>query len=358
MRRLFLLMASASVIVLAASKARAWDRGRVQTFAVLPPGSSGPEGLEVDSSGQVYVTTFGFTAGGEAAPPGQLFVFNERGRLLRQLGIAGSSAHLLGLRFHPITGALLVIDFGSQKVLDVNPSTGASSVFMTLPALPHPDINMMAGLNDVTFDRAGNVYISDSFQGVVWKTGQSGGEAAVWVDDELLRTKGVPPFGANGLRFNHDETALFVANTGNNTVVRVPITGGSPGAPAIFVNGVHGADGMIIDDHDNLWLAANQADEIVVLDPTGRAIAKLGDFDGVTDRGMPIHLLFPASLRFSGRSLLVTNLSLDLRLFNPVLFPTDDSQWAAQVSRYTIVKLPARIPPISGSPDDDEGGDD
>jgi DNA-binding beta-propeller fold protein YncE len=198
-------------------------------------------------------------------------------------------------------------------------------------------------------NKAGNVFISDSFQGVVWKTGLHGGTASVFVDTPLLRTTGVPPFGANGLRFNKKETALFVANTGDDTVIKVPVMAGSAGTPEVFINSIDGADGLIIDKDDNLWVAANQADEIVVVDPTGRAIAKLGDFDGVSATGSPIHMLFPASLRFSGRDLLVTNLALDLRLFSAA-FATADSQWCAQVSRYTVVKIPAIIPPISGLP--------
>jgi len=90
--------------------ANAWDRGRVRTFAVLPAGSSGPEGLEVGPGGHVYVAGFGFTAAGSATGEGQLTVFNERGRLLRQVPVHPSSPHLLGLAFHPHTGALLVID--------------------------------------------------------------------------------------------------------------------------------------------------------------------------------------------------------------------------------------------------------
>ncbi|HZZ83696.1 MAG TPA: SMP-30/gluconolactonase/LRE family protein [Anaeromyxobacteraceae bacterium] len=336
-------LALALALMLAAAppaKVAAWDRTHATVFAVLPAGASGPEGLEVDAAGNAYVTTFGFTAQGAASGPGQMYVFDREGRLLRQVSIEGSSPHLLGLRFHPGTGALLVIDFGAGQVLAVDPVTGASKVFLTLPALPHPSLG--AGLNDLTFDRAGNVYVSDSFQGVVWKSPATGGVASAWVDDPLLRTTGVPPFGANGLRFDSQETALFVANSGNDTIVKVPVSGGGPGTPVVFVNSVNGADGLILDEQDNLWVAANQADEIVVLDPSGKAIAKLGDFGGLRD-GAPIQLLFPASLRFDGQFLLVTNLALDLRLFDPS-FATVDSEWCAGVTRYTISRLRARVP--------------
>ena len=342
--------ALAVAVLLVPTMSRAFDRGQVKTFAVMPAGSSGPEGLEVDRWGNVYVTGFGFTSAGEAAGPGVLTVFNDRGHLIRQVAVSGSSAHLLGLRIHPKTGALLVNDFGAGQVLEVNPHTGASTVFITLPALPHPG---GAGINDITFDKAGNVYVSDSFQGVVWKAPATGGVATVWVDDALLRTSGVPPFGANGLRFNRHETALFIANTGNDTVIKIPVTGGAAGTPGLFANSINGADGLLIDDHDNLWVAANQGDEIVVVDPTGKVIAKLGDFAGTVRHGEPDDLLFPASIRFSGKNLLVTNLALDLRLFNPD-YTSVDSQWCSQVTRYTISKIRARLPSDRHDRDDDD----
>jgi hypothetical protein len=350
MKRSTRVAALAVAALLVPGVSAAWDRGQVKTFAVLPAGSSGPEGLEVDRWGNVYVTGFGFTSGGAATGEGVLTVFNDRGHLIRQVSVMGSSPHLLGLRIHPRTGALLVNDFGAGQVLEVNPQTGSSTVFMTLPAsLPHPG---GSGLNDITFDRAGNVYVSDSFQGIVWKTSQTGGAGTIWVDDPLLRTTGVPPFGANGLRFNHAETALFVANTGDDTVIKIPVTGGTPGTPSVFANSINGADGLIIDDHDNLWVAANQGDEIVVVDPTGKAIAKLGDFGGAVRNGQPEDFLFPASLRFSGKDLLVTNLALDLRLFN-ASFASVDSQWCAQVTRYTVSKIRARLHDGHDSDDDD-----
>jgi len=129
--------------------------------------------------------------------------------------------------------------------------------------------------------------------------------------------------------------------------VKIPVTAGTPGTPAVLAYSINGADGLIIDASDNIWVAANQSDEIVVLDPTGKVIAKLGDFDGIDHSGAARGLLFPASLVFSGNFVLVTNLALDLgTVFG---LPTVDSQWAAQVTRYTVSKISRHLPPISPS---------
>jgi sugar lactone lactonase YvrE len=159
-----------------------------------------------------------------------------------------------------------------------------------------------------------------------------------------LTTPGIPPFGANGVGFNKNETLLYVANTGSDTVVQIPVSNGVPGKPSVLTNSINGADGLILDDDDNIWVAANQADEIVVIDKTGKVIAKLGDFDGIDRHGAPIGLLFPASPVFSGEWLYVTNLSLDLR--NVGGPQTVDSQWADKVTSHTIARLRARIPHI------------
>jgi sugar lactone lactonase YvrE len=314
--------------------AAAFDRNKAQLFAVLPDGGTLPEGLAVAPNGDVYVATFDGSK--------KIFVFNENGKLLRTLTVGSSSGALLGLGFHPQTGAFLVIDFGAGKVLNVNKDTGASSVFLAVPG------GFMAGfgLNALTFDSGGNVYVSDSFAGAIWKSPAGGTgttpQTTPWVQNALLTTTGDPPFGANGLAFNKAENILFVANTGNDTIVQIPVTGGSPGTPAIFVNSINGADGLIIDDHDNIWVAANQSDEIVVVDKKGKVLAKLGDFDGLTKDGTPNGLLFPASPDFSRdkKTLFVTNLALDLRVGtgNPANVAID-SDWTAQVKHWTVSKI-------------------
>ena len=231
-----------------------------------------------------------------------------------------------------------MIDSGGKQVLRVDPQTGASSTF-AVPALAPSSV-----LNALTFDKAGNVYISDSFQGIIWKTGAAGGVATAWVTSPLLLPNGVPPFGANGLAFN-SAGVLFVANTANDTVVQIPVADGVPGTPAVFVNSINGADGLIIDSDDNLWVVANQADEIVVVDPSGKGIAKLGDFDGIAPDGSPRGLLFPASPVFFGEFVYVTNLALDLRDFNPQ-FTAVDSQWTAEVTTWNVARISRHLPPV------------
>ena len=338
--------------------AQAWDRGDVDRFATLPAGTSHPEGITVDRhTGDVYVADFEVTGS-----VGHVVVFGPNGRFLRTLTLTTNtvpqpSSFLLGLDFHPATGAFLVIDFGNARVLNVDKFTGASTVFMTVTGTG-------SGLNALTFDDAGNVYVSDSFRSIIWRTGPNGGTAAPWVTDARLGTTGVPPFGANGLAFNKARTALFVANTGNDTVVKIGVNNGKSNNPTagtviVFVNSINGADGLIIDDDDNIWVCANQADEIVVIEPTqGRVIAKLGDFDGIGRDGAPIGFLFPASLVFSGKDLLVTNLSLDLgaALGDPEN-RTVDSPWAAQVTTHTVSRIRARILPVKGLNDDDPRDD-
>jgi sugar lactone lactonase YvrE len=146
-----------------------------------------------------------------------------------------------------------------------------------------------SGLDGMTFDAAGNVYITDAHQGIIWKVGPDGGEASACVRSPLLKPTRIPPtVGANGLAFNNKKTASFVTNTANDTIVKIPVTGSTlkPGTPEVFVNRIGGGpDGQKIDEHDNHWIACNQSNEILVLGPTqGRVIARLNDFGGIDSR--------------------------------------------------------------------------
>ena len=198
--------------VLAATPANAWKRGNVDVLAVLPAATGSVEGLTVGpDDGNIYVPTFGFNTQGELSGPATLFVISPNGKLINaghdNDSTRPASAHMLGLGFNPSTKDLLVIDFGANNftagdVLKVDPKTGQASLFIN----PIPG----SGLNALTFDKDGNVYVSDSFNGVIWKTGPQGGTATQWCSDPLLRpgTGLTPPFGANGIAFSNDGNVL------------------------------------------------------------------------------------------------------------------------------------------------------
>ena len=332
-------------VITATPPADAFDRGDVDVLAVLPDATPGHpssvEGLTVGPDGNVYVATFGFNATGALTGNAVLYVIKPDGKLLRQVTIANSSPHVLGLRFNPVNGFLLVLDFGAGKVLHVDPVTGASSVFVP------PIAN--SGLNALTFDKLGNAYISDSFNGVIWKTGPNGGTPTVWSNSPLLGPGSglTPPFGANGVEFNNAGNVLFVANTAFHQIIQIPVNGdGSAGTASVFITGINAPDGIAIDHDDNIWICANQEDDIVVIDKTGKVIAKFGDFNGFDKNGVASGLLFPASLAFSldGKKLYVSNLTLFLPFAGAL--PAVDSAWTLQAKHYTVSQIPAVIPPL------------
>ena len=338
-------------LITTAPPANAWDRGDADVLTVLPDTTSGQpstvEGLTVGPDGNIYVATFGFNTAGALTGNATLYVIKPSGQLLRKLAIANSSPHVLGLRFNPVNGYLLVLDFGAGQVLHVDPMTGASSLFAT------PTIGG-SGLNALTFDKGGNAYISDSFNGVIWKVGPNGGTPTIWSNSPLLSPGAglTPPFGANGVEFNNAGTVLYVANTAFHQIIQIPVNpNGSAGTPSVFITGINAPDGIAIDRDDNIWICANQEDDIVVIDKTGKVIAKLGDFDGIDKDGVTRGLLFPASLAFSldGKKLYVSNLTLYLPYAGALA--AVDSAWTLQAKHYTVSAIPAVIPRLSPNRD-------
>jgi sugar lactone lactonase YvrE len=347
----------AALGMLTAAPASAFDRADVDILTVLPnavplPGQpaqpASVEGLTVGVDGNIYVPSFGFNAQGAVAGPATLFAIRPDGSLVREVAIAGSSPHMLGLRFNPVNGMLLVLDFGAGTVLNVNPVTGASSVFATPPT----PFAKSSGLNALTFDKQGNAYISDSFNGVIWKAGLSGGTMSAWSSDPLLSpgTGLTPPFGANGIEFTNDGMTVLVANTAFHQIIQIPVNpDGTAGTASIFITGINAPDGIAIDKDGNIWVCANQEDDVIVLDKTGKVIAKLGDFDGIDENGIARNFAFPASLAFSldGKTLYVSNLTLFLPFAGANA--AVDSPWMLLAKHYTVSKLRAVIPPLDGN---------
>jgi DNA-binding beta-propeller fold protein YncE len=148
-----------------------------------------------------------------------------------------------------------------------------------------------------------------------------------------LATAGFPPFGANGVAIRGD--TLFVANTGDDTVLTVDLMDIFPADPVVLAQSINGADGIIYDSgNDVLWVAANQADQVVAIDPdSGRVLAEIGEFLGVKSDGSARGLLFPASLAEAANGkILVTNLAF------PLTGPSGDEP-EEDITKYTVSRI-------------------
>jgi sugar lactone lactonase YvrE len=133
------------------------------------------------------------------------------------------------------------------------------------------------------------------------------------------------------LALSADQTELFIANTGDDRVLKL----GLPGGPLeVFTESVDGADGLAMDADGRLWVVANQADRLVALNEHGRVIAQIGSFNGLR-HGVPEGFLFPASIVIVGRDALVTNLAL------PLTSAVGDEP-EEEVTRWTIARVPLR----------------
>ena len=340
--------------VLNLTPAQAWDRGGTDVFAILPDGATGPEGLAVGPD-----RTAMFTSRPSASiRPARFPASGNSTYSIRPDTSSGRRASPVRRRIcwasaftRPPTRCWSSTS-APRQVLKVDPHTGASTVFMTVTTTPGS-----TGLNALTFDAAGNVYVSDSFNGIIWKTGPDGGVGSIWKQDPLLTTAGVPPFGANGLGFNKAGNALFVANTGNDTVVKIPVTGGNRrrGRGLRQQHQRRRRTGARCARQSLGGGQPGRRDRRRRSDRQGHRQARRFQRPRQSRRAARVDISGEPRLQ-QGRQVSSTsrNLTLDLRLFNPT-FVSVDSQWASNVKHYTISRIRAVIPRL---PYDDNGHHD
>jgi DNA-binding beta-propeller fold protein YncE len=331
----------------------------VDTFAVLPEGVRFPEGITANpANGDIYVSTF------DGGHQNKLLRYNRHGHLVASRDFGTNP--LLGLEFDRVNKKVYITNVGDfvsppskiQRIAaDFNAATPIEDVAVIpsfgapLPrTVPNPDTSadtiyfgdFARVPNALVFDSLGNLYISDSFQGAIFKITNPHGcvpscTPALFSHDPFLATAGFPPFGANGLALSHDEKTLFIANTGDDRILKLDLTKPplSMNAVSVFAESINGADGLVFDNHGRLWVAANQADEVVALNEHGKIVAILGEFRGIRRDGTPDGLLFPASPVIVGDEIFVTNLAIPLT-------PTVGDEPEEDVTRWTIsrMKLP------------------
>jgi DNA-binding beta-propeller fold protein YncE len=358
MKKLCIACLAAGAIAMGAGAARADARNApafldAETFAAMPQGVRYPEGITANpATGDVYAGTFDFGPNAN-----KLVRFSRGGRVLAVKDFGATP--LLGLGF--AGGKVYILNFGASRIQRIAAAFDASTAVedvaaWTLPSIgaPGPRVvtnnpdgstdeivfgsNHFPAPNALVFDAAGNLYVSDSFQGAIWRVDNATTCATpcainLFKQDPLLATAGFPPFGANGLALSADGKAMFIANTGDNRVLKMDMTTAAHPI-SVFAESVHGADGLLLDG-DKLWVAANQGDKIVALNAQGRPVIQAGEFEGINRDGTPRGLLFPASMVIVDGWMYVTNLAL------PLTAAVGDEP-EEDVTRWTLARI--RVP--------------
>jgi sugar lactone lactonase YvrE len=254
----------AAATLLAAVAYAASSVSPVVTFA--PPNF--PESIRIDKEGNTYVSMLTTGEVRKIAPDGTQST----------LAVLGSGPTAFPGR--RLTGLAVDAPGNVYAALNDVPTTrgvwrisrdGTTALIAALP---------FAGMvNGLALDARGNLFVSDSLGGRIYKVDRDGLVTA-WSIDPFLAgatptTCGrfpVGPGGANGLAFDkHGD--LFAANTTLGAIVRIPVA--SDGAAQVanyFVAPsceLWGADGIAFDNRDNLYVAVNIQRKIVRIDQVG-----------------------------------------------------------------------------------------
>lgn len=148
--------------------------------------------------------------------------------------------------------------------------------------------------NDLAFDDDGNLFVTDPGLGRVWKL-EPGGAPEVFAEHPLLDGNPadpvliIAPFGVNGIAFDARQRFLYVSNTDQGSVLRIPLRSSSR-VPSVFVQdpALRGADGIAFDRAGTLFVAVNALDSLV-------SVSRRGEIDVVAQGGL---LDAPSSIVF------------------------------------------------------------
>jgi sugar lactone lactonase YvrE len=287
-----LIVVGWSICIPSAEDAEAFlDEGVLLVSAFNAADGGLPEGLTIDKSGNTYVTVgypFWFEVEesfGEVwkiGPDGEITVLDARPGGPSGAGLAMSPAGVLYYAWpnpgDPATnGVYRLADDGQPE------------------RLPGSENIMLA--NGLAFDEEGDLFVSDSALGTVWRIPNDGGEAENWLQHEWLAGCADIP-GANGVALWQD--SLYVANTGLGLLARVPILEeGTAGEPEIVAgdsdcdpenDALFSMDGIALDEQGNVFALLVMQHKLVRIDPTdGSHTVLLTDEDGLYN---------PASIAF------------------------------------------------------------
>ena len=227
-------------------------------FSAIASGFDSPEGPAFDRRGDLYFVNWLTSAIVRLGPDGV------------PAEVANTAGIPAGLAFHP-DGTLYIADEGAQHHGVLRLDAGGTLT----PWLQAYEGQPLNGANDLVFDQQGVLYFSDPWGSSLAKP--IGGFYRAFPDGRLERLDSGLAF-PNGVAVAPDGSAVYLAETGPNRVLRYAIgAGGDVGARTVFaeLEGGPGPDGMAFDVAGNLYVAHHGEGRVDVLDPQGRPLPPL-----------------------------------------------------------------------------------
>lgn len=249
--------------------------GHVETVVAFDPAAGElPEGVAVDKRGNVFVAlsllgqVVKVPAGTSDVEPFAQVAVNPG-----DFGVLGMTTDAPG----NVYAAVLSTNPDSHGVWKFDRRTG--------DGMRVPGTEDIVFPNSVAFDKRGNMYVTDTILGAVWRVPR-GGSAEMWVADEVLAGTGLFdfgfPIGANGIAVR--QHTVYVGVTERGSIVTIPIRpDGSAGAPTVWFEQLGLAvDGIALDVHGNVYFA-NPIPSAVYRITTDGTLEALATDTGVID---------------------------------------------------------------------------
>ena len=284
-----LTLASLPIISVAAGERQ---QGLVLRHFVTLPAGLGAEGLVIHN-GQFYVGAFSFSAS-----DGTILVYNRDGGLTQQFTLPGL----------PQVGQLVFTDDETLVAVAGNLGTGHGSVVKI--DLDSGKISTIASgfklPNGIVVDRNGNLFVTDLIAGTVSKVTLAG-SVSLFASGPLLAPAPIPgaglTLGTNDLTFDKKQSALYVTNVGQGTIVKITIgKDGNAGAITKFAT-VPTPDGIAFDKTGKLFVTSPFTNSVW-------SINKDGSAHKLSINTTHESLNNPSNLAFHGRQLYITNLAI------------------------------------------------
>jgi len=288
--------------------------GEVQDVFALPAGNN-PEGVAVAPDGDLYVTNRYYQGGLRF---GELLKVDAAGntRLVTTFeGTPVQATGLLGLAVDRDGNVFAALD---NRIPTSHGVWKVSANGKKVGRLPGSD--QIPFPNGLTFDQAGNLYVSDSALGQIWRLPADGSsDIALWAQDAALAPYPFDPFGfpmpgANGIAYCAPNL-LYVANTEQGTICRVTIANdGSAGAVDVIAAGylLLTVDGIAVDAQGDIHgvipgYAVLGTAPLVRVDPgSGQVTPTVTDPAAIALFDVPLSLAFGARAG-DRKSVYVTN---------------------------------------------------